>query len=336
MSICQGYFVPTIYKLLWHQLDENNTIITYIFVGYCKKDIIDILKKIEISGYSELTQLQITTLNKVFPNYEKLFGDIKNGGHTIFMYNLIDDSDCIIHIMEDIHHYLKINVKNIYLWYNSRTITNDYFNQQINFIFDDNHSSIKNDIFIKKLLQLSSSNSLDELKHKLLEQLPNKYKSISQIKYFDRDQYYINTEIINDDLRALLVSLPITLTNKYYYISGDKKIAILNYIDPLVAISNKYTNSDINISHYIDGHNTQYYKQLQTYGRLLNNEIHMICKNDNIMSKLPYKLLHFYFPMENYHQLANIIALRQSIILNYPSNLRKVIDTNIFFEKDIL
>jgi hypothetical protein len=331
MSICQGFFIPTIFKIRWYyNIDSYKKL---IFVGHCEKGIQNILKKLENGYESTLTKTEIAELNTIFPNYQKLFGDIING-NTIFIYNLLDDSDCIMHIMEDLHRYLKIDLKDIYLWYIPRILSSEYFNQQIKFIFDG-QQSIKNEEFTSKMIMMSGGLSLNELKTMLILGLPNKYKSVDNIKFFDREQYYLNSIINSDDFKILVEQFPISLSTRNFYIKGEEKIFFLKYTNPLLSVINNYTNDEISGDQFIAGHDDQYYKQLQHHGRILNNELFMIARHD-FSKLLPSKLTAYYFPIsedsKNIIQSESTILNRQSVILSYPINLRHIIEKSVNIE----
>lgn len=336
MSICQGFYIRTIFKVLWYK--NPDTYEKLIFVGHCNKEITRLLKKLE-GGYDKLTDIELVELNKIYPNVKKVFGII-NPNNTRFIFSLIDDNDSISHIVEDIHIKLNIPVSHIYLWYKPNIISSQYFNELVKCLFDEG-SELSQEQFTKKLEVLSGGLSIEDLKAVLVREVPNKYKNVGQVKLFDRDSYIFNSIIYNEDLRVLLEQFPISLTVKYLYISGENKLLFTNYNNPLITASKKYSNKDLD-ENYIQASDQQFYKLLNSYGRIDNNEIFMITKDDMI-HQLPSKLITHYFPLDDSkYKPASVatIALRNSTIIDYPANLKKYIEASIDVEhcsiKDII
>lgn len=319
MNICQGYYNPTIYKVIWHHI-STNVEDKYIFIGHptqYSKEQIDAFKRLEIGGYSAIKDAGILS------PFKNQFGNIVPG-HTHFIYSSIADQDCVNHVMEDIASHLGILPENMYMWYNPRSITDTYFHTLVMNIFRD-EKLLKRATFIKRLLEVSGDQTLDDLKAFLLSEFSGKYKSVTQITFFDSDNYHIDQTLYNDDFRLLLTSFPISLSTCKYFLLGSQQIAYINHINPIRLNSGLSDDISDIPEKLLEAYEDQIYKQLISSGKPNNNEFYLVTSEDFKHAKP--KILKYYFPEERH--ISSNQDLRNSVSLNIPSNLKKIVESSL-------
>ena len=151
-NICDSFETQKIYKLILYESNKKNDLIKLIFVGPREDNIKDILDELLVK---KVTSSQSKILNKEIPYYNKIFGDIISN-KTFFIYNFINENDCIYHIQETLCYNfnklfkIKILPQNMYLWYQSKNIKLETFLCYLNQIFFDK-KEIPNKIFIERI-----------------------------------------------------------------------------------------------------------------------------------------------------------------------------------------
>ena len=142
----------------------------------------------------------------------------------------------------------------------------------------------------------------------------------------------------NEDFRILLNNSYVSLSNKNNIIFENNIVSFVKYVNPLLAIKNKY---ELNMN-YISDTSIQNSRMINFNGIIGNNEIYMI-SHTHFKDTLDTKYLKYYFPLkyvdkiseiENIDYVNNSFIIREKYGLNYTSlNLNKNIKQYIKSEK---
>ena len=246
-NVCDLFQKQKIYKILHHKSSQITDIDKYIFVGPQPDDIKKILRILEKKG--TLGSSDKKRLNNKIPYYEKIIGNILVN-HTFFIYHYIDDNTNIEHLQENICVLIN-NKRNItiktdkekllpsvqYLWYVAKNINLPYYIDLINQLF------IKTDVlspivFFEKLENILMMNK-KEIGTLIMQLNPKKYKSVDDITCLQKTSYEYEYVYENDDLRSLMNTSNVALSNQNNIIVENNILSFVKYINPLIVLKKK-------------------------------------------------------------------------------------------------
>jgi hypothetical protein len=179
----------------------------------------------------------------------------------------------------------------------------------INYIFNNNQV-LDNETFFTRLYKLTLLNK-EQIEDKIKSLLPKKVSTITK-----QDKYEYHSMLNNNELFHLLLSMPIILTSRYNYTSGETKLQYYGYQNIAHIIENtkntenkdkpvnteKTLKTEIKffLEENINLESLEYlYLTLNNYNKTVNNEYYIITKyqlRENAKETVSKEMLDFYFP----------------------------------------
>ena len=153
------------------------------------------------------------------------------------------------------------------------------------------------------------------------------YKSITNIKFFNKDYYDYQDLINNEDFLLLIKDCSFSLTTQDNIIYKNKLLYFTKYVNPLLVIKKKY---ELNMKS-IENSNNQKNKLLNNLGNFKDNELHLIIYDDfkNLLNK---DFIKHYFPLvkneynekiNTYENISETFIKRNKYTINLPKQFKK-------------
>jgi len=326
INICNSIHGISIKKFIIKSIDSEVDDIKLIFIGPQSSQIKNILNKLE--KHESLSKQEQKELENTIPFYTKKFGLLDNY-NIYFIYKYFEENISIYHakiiIFEIIKDKLskKVDHKdfypdNILLYKYIRNIDYKYYINVLNYIFDG-ENEISNADMISKLQKITFRNK-DEITKLIKEILPNKYPLNEEITFLNKDKFYYDDCINNDELFHIFLNNPIIISHIYTYINGYKKNTYYGYqnIDFVInTIKNFDKDKDKDkakdmdkpldkikdFKFYLEQNltldTTEYpYENLDHFNKTINNE-YFIITSEAMRSRIPEDIFNYYFPNAN-------------------------------------
>lgn len=364
IDICNSITGISIKKFIIKSISSDTTETKLIFVGPQTSQIKNILSKLEKTN--TLTKQEQKELENNIPFYSKKFGILDNY-NVYFIYKFFEENISIHHAKIILYEVIKEKLGKIYekdfypnniiIYKYARNIDYKYYINVLNYIFDG-ENELSNIDFLNKLQKITFRNK-DEINLLLKEILQGKYSESKESTFLNKDKFYYDECMNNEELFHIFLNNPIILSHRYTYINGNKKNTYYGYqnIDYIInslkelgklqtrdkaVDKEKHLEKTKDFKFFIEQNisvdTIEYpYQNLDNFNKTINNEYFIITLAD-VKKYMPQNLIEYYFPFSDVKidskADSNLEKKREYDFINSKFNFEFISKAN--YQNDIL